>query len=170
MKKARFLFTIVAFGALTPGLSYAGEPSKPPAEQDSHANHTNSVRPADRVAGNQTRGKTDQTDGKHSNPKDDSHASKKIGLAGPIKTEPKHAPGDQLHQPGLKKPATAAKDGPMMNKTGNPHAQLAKPPLGNKAVAPRPGVVRIRNAAAAVIGRVRISGALDGATIRKHKP
>jgi hypothetical protein len=200
MKTARFLFTIIAFGALTLGLSHAGEPApqpteqvlrqnhpigtppqgavkpRPPMEQVLHENHSTRDRSADPAHGNQARGKLDPTDKKHSSPKDDSHAAKKIRQAVAVKTEPQRTPGHQVHQPGSKKPATAAKDRLQMNKTGKPRQQLAKSAVGNQALPPPPGRVRSRNATAALVGRVLITsnakysaGPLDGAAI-KRKP
>ena len=50
MKTARLLLTIVALGALTLGRSYAGQPSKPPAEQNLRQLHATHDRPASRQA------------------------------------------------------------------------------------------------------------------------
>ena len=179
MKTPRFLFTIIAFGSLTLGPSYADEPSKPPTGQVLRQKHSTSDRAADPAHGNKRRDKIDQTDGEHSNPKDDSHTVKKIGQAGPIKTEPKRAAGGQLHQAALKKAAIAAREGPVMNRTGNPHEQLAMLPAGKEAGAPPPGLGPSRRAAAAaalgkILGVTRITsnakssaGALDGAAIQR---
>jgi hypothetical protein len=52
MKTARFLFATIAFGSLTLGLGYAGEPSSQSSGQDPHKNHATSVRPAGPVHGN----------------------------------------------------------------------------------------------------------------------
>jgi hypothetical protein len=67
-------------------------------------------------------------------------------------TQAQSASANDLHQPGLNKPVTAAKDGLMMNKTGNPRQPLAKSPLGTGTPVPLPGVVRGRGAATASIG------------------
>jgi hypothetical protein len=57
MKTARFLFTIIAFGSLTLGLGYAGEPSSQSSGQDPHKNHATNVRPAGPAHGDKDQGK-----------------------------------------------------------------------------------------------------------------
>jgi len=163
MKTPRLFFMIVGFGALTLGLGFAGEPSKQPAEQDSHENHTAGARPAGRA-----QGKRDQVDRTHSQFIRSSQAS-------PISTQTKRTSGNEVHQSVLKKPATAANEGLMANKTGNHLEQLAKVPVGSGSTALLPGVVHGRSANAAVIGGMTPSSAkhsaaaVDGAGI-KRKP
>jgi len=184
MKKSRFLFAIVGFGALTLGLSYADEPSRPPAEQVLRQNHPTSDPSAGPPHGNQAHGKIDQKEEKpskpkedshDSKPKDDSHPSEKRRPAGPAKSLVKLPSEKESPQLELKKPVTGAKEGPWMSKTGKPHERLAKPPVGNEAIAPRPGVVRSRGATAALVGRVLITsnakysaGPLEGAAIKRY--
>jgi hypothetical protein len=210
MKTARILFTLVGIGTLNLGLSYADELSKQPTEQVLHENHSTSDPSSDPA-----HAKLKPTEEKILEPKDDGHASKKIGRAEAIKTDPerkpgdghretdpkrrpdddfhktnpkrkpgddvhktdpKHKPGDELHQPNLKKSATAAKEGPMIKKVGNPHDSPAKLPFGNEVVGLRPGVIRSRGATAALVGRVLVTsntkfsaGPLDAA-VKQGKP
>jgi hypothetical protein len=126
MKTARFLFTIAGFGALTLGLTFAGEPSRQPSGPAASENHTASDCPADPV---------------------------------------KRTSANDLHQPGLNKAATPAKDGLIMNKTGNPREQLARLPLGTRPATPLPGVVRGRVAATASIGGLAASSAKTSAAV-----
>jgi hypothetical protein len=181
MKMARFLFTTVGFGALTLGLSLAGEPSKQTSGQAPSEDQAASRRPAGQAQGNQARDNREQTDGTPSKSKADSRAFEQSRLAGPTKKampiqrpgqdRPKQAangheaPGNQrvvdthirrtpandLHQPGLSKTATVAKDGLMISTRGN-H-------LGGGTTAPLPGVVRGQGPAPASIGGVAASGA-----------
>jgi hypothetical protein len=170
MKTARFLFTIVGFGALTLGLSYAGEPSSHSSEQNPRENHTASARPAGRRQGN-----GDQMDRKPSLLHNNGHALERSSQAGPLHTQINRTLGNELHQPGLKKAATAATGGLMMNKIENHHQQLARLPVGGGTTAPWPGVVRSRSATLAAIGGLTASSAknsaaaLNGAAI-KRKP
>jgi hypothetical protein len=129
MKTARFLFTIIAFAALTPGAGFAGEPSSQTSERVPHKNHATS-----------------------------------------------RVPVSELHQPGLKKAATAANGGLMLNKMQNNHKQPARPTLGGRTIAPLPGVVHARSATKAVAGGgaaaagVKHPGlTLNGADFIKHK-
>jgi hypothetical protein len=199
MKTARFLFTLIAFGALTLRVSYADPPSKQPSQQDAHQNHATSDRSAIPAQGRQPPGKIDQTEGRplkpknnsqdakpkenggaedlkpkdegqHSKPKEDGRVSEKGRQAGPVKS-----PGKEPQQPESKKSATAAKVGPMTNKSGKPREPLARLPGGSEAVAPFPSR---RAAVAAALGKAldvtRITssarnsaGALDGAAVQR---
>jgi hypothetical protein len=177
MKQARFLFTVIAIGAWTLGVSYADGPSRQPSEQAARQNPAASDRSAH---GSQAPGKIEQADGKpskpkndrqnskedghakdlkpkddsgHSKPKEEGRVSEKGRKAGPVKSQGKKEP----KQPEPKKAATAAKVGPMTNKTGKPREQPAKSPAGNEALAPRPGLVRTRGATAALVSRVLIT-------------
>jgi hypothetical protein len=151
MKRARFLFIVIGLGALTLASSYAGEPSRQTV-------------------------KNERKDETLSKPREDGHSSAMGRQAGPPKSPPKLLPEIESHPPGLKKPATAAKAGPLTERTEKPREQPAKPPAGNAALAPRPGVVRNRGATAANVGRVLVTsntrysaGPLDGAAL-KRKP
>jgi 3-keto-L-gulonate-6-phosphate decarboxylase len=152
MKTARFLFTIIAFGSLTLGLGYAGEPSSQSSERNPHETHATSVKV-----------------------NDNGHASGKSIQAGPVNTRSKRAPVTEVHQPGLKKAATAANKGLMMNKIRNHHEQPARLPVGGGITAPSARLARDRGAAAATIGGAAASSAkhpaaaLSGADI-KRKP
>jgi hypothetical protein len=155
MNTARILFTIVGLGALTLGLCYAGESSKLPAEQGPHKSHATSVHPADR----------DQMDRKHSLSNSNGHGAERSGRTAPIYTQTKRASGNELHQPGLKKAATAANGGLMINRTGNQHGQPARLPGGSGAAASGTGVVRSRKAGAAGIGGITTSSARNSAAV-----
>jgi hypothetical protein len=165
MKTACILLTTVAFGSLTLVLCYAGEPSKLPAEREPDKNHATSVRPANR----------DQVERKHSPSNDSGHATERSSLAAPIHTQIKRPPGNELHQPGLKKAGTGANAGWMNNRTGNHHEQPARLAVGSGGTELLPGVVRSGNAGAMTIGGVttfsakRSAAALNGTTI-KRKP
>jgi hypothetical protein len=179
MKKARFLITIVGFGVLRLGrlgLVDAEEPSRPPAEQILRQNHPTGAllqeavksRPlaeqvlhenhstSDRSA-SPAHGKIDPKEEKPSHPKEDSHAPRKIGQEGRIKTEPKRITGDQLRKPDLKKSATAANGGSMMNKTGKPHEQLAKLRVDKETGLAHPDDVRSRVTTGTVLGGARMA-------------
>jgi hypothetical protein len=160
MKTARFLFTIIGLGALTLGVSHAGEPSSQSSGEDPHKNHATSVRPADPVHGNK-----DQMD----------RTSKKSSQALPINNQSKRAPVNEVHQTGLKKAATAANEGLMMNKIRNNHEQRARLPVGSGTTAPLPGAVHARSATVAVIGGLAASSGKHSAAVvngaaMKRKP
>jgi hypothetical protein len=158
MKTARFLFTMVGFGALTLGVGFAAEPSSPPSERVPRENHASSVRSVG--PGHGSRDHMERNSARSSQP-------------GPLHTQTKRALGNGLHQPGLKRAATAANGGWMMNKIEHHHEQPAKLPGGSGTTAPWPGVTRSRSAAAAVIGGLTASSAknsaaaLDGTAIRR---
>ena len=189
MKTTRFLFTIVGFGALTLGLSFAGEPSIQPSAPSPTENHATSDRPADQAQGSPGRGKSDQTDGTHSKSKDDSRASEQSSQAGPISkamathrpnqgrpkkganrqedpsgqrvndTQTKQPSVSNLHQPGLNQAATAARDGLRMNTIGSQRQPPARLPVVSATTAPLPCTVRGRGAASATIGGLAASSA-----------
>lgn len=170
MKMARLFFTIIGSGALTLGMGSAGEPPSQPSEQDSHAKHPASVRPADRVRGN-----GDQMDRRYSKSNSGRQTPDMRGPAGSFHTQSKSLPLHQLHQPELEGVATAANDGLMMNRMASHREPLAKLPAGTGTTAPWSGAVRGRGAATAVLGGAKASSAknstaaLDGAAI-KRKP
>jgi hypothetical protein len=157
MNTTRLLFAIIGFGTFTLAPSYADEPSKQATQHVLRQSHPTSEHAVEPAHGSPVRGTIDQPDGKHPKPRDDGHVAKKIGQAGHNKTEPNHPLGDQLHQLDVRKAATPGKNGPILNKAGNPRAQLAKPAPGNLDVAPHSGAVRSRNATAANVGRVLIT-------------
>lgn len=169
MKTARFLFTIIAFGSFTLGMSYAGEPSSQPSQpsaQQSGDNHAAGLRPADLPHGKHTAGKTESTDVKPSNPKEDTHAIAKKSQADPISAQTQSTSANKLPQPALKKATLAAKaglttGGLIMNKIGN---QLpAKLPVGSGTTAPRPGAFRGRSDTPMAIGGSTASSAKNSA-------
>jgi hypothetical protein len=114
MKKARFLFTIIAFGVSTLVASPADEPSKQPSEQDSHENHAARLRPAEPMPGNQAPGKTNPADVKPPSPNEDGHAAvlpkeqsqsaARSSQAGPTAARPKSAAGNKPPQPSAISP------------------------------------------------------------------
>jgi hypothetical protein len=137
MKTARFLSTLAGFGALTLGLSLAGEPSGQPSAKGPSKDQVADIHQAP----GQQRGDNTQT--------------KRASVSG-------------LHQPGLNQPVTAAKAGAMMNKTGNPREQLARPPLGTGTTGTTtslPGVVHGRGAATASLGGLVPSSAKSSAAV-----
>jgi hypothetical protein len=146
-------------------VGFAGEPSSQPSEPVFHANHTTGDRSAKPAHGNPVRAKTDQTDGNHSNPKDDGHASAKSSQAGPVNAQTKPTSGNELHQPGLKKAATAANDALMKNRIANHREQPAKLPVGSGTTASLPGVVRSRSASTAVVGGAAATNAKHSAAV-----
>jgi hypothetical protein len=171
MKTARFLFTIVVLGALTPGLNYAGEPSKLPAEPKLRQIHPTTIRPADRA-----HDRIDQAHRPHSSLINPGPSTERSSQVSPKNNQTKSASGNPLHQPGMKKAPTAGNDGLMLNNTANHHQRAAKLPVGTGSTTPWTGVVRSRNATAALVGRVLITsnakysaGPLDGAAV-KRKP
>jgi hypothetical protein len=165
MKTARLLLTIVALGALTLGRSYAGQPSKPPAEQNLRQLHATHDRPAS----------PEQAERKQSLSHNNGHASEKSSRQAPLKTPTQRASANELRPPGLKKAApTAAHGGWTRNKIEN-HHEPAQGPGGGGTTAPWPGVSRHRSATTAALGGGRTSSAknstaaLDGAAMRiKH--
>jgi hypothetical protein len=195
MKTARFLFTIVGFGALTLGLGFASEPSRQPSGQGPSEDQAASKRPVGLTQGNPVRGKAAPTEGQHSESKDDSHASEKSRQAGPIqKATPTHRPGQDrpkqvakgyedpagqrvdkiqtkrpsvkdLPQPGLNKAAVGAKPGLMMKTAGNQRQQFPRLPVGSGTTAPLSGVVRGRGAAPASIGGLTVASARSTAAV-----
>jgi hypothetical protein len=106
----RFLLTIIACGAFSLGLGYADEASKPASDRGSNENHAAGVSPAEPAHGKPAPGKTEPTDEKPSNPKDDSHAPVKPKEesdapaenrpAGPANPHTKSALVNKLPQPG----------------------------------------------------------------------
>jgi hypothetical protein len=93
MKTARFLFTMVGFGALALRLGFARETSdqaREPALSENRAKTTND-RSADQALGYPARGNRDQADEKHSKSNDDRHIFEKSSQADPImKAIPMH--------------------------------------------------------------------------------
>jgi hypothetical protein len=136
MKKTRFLFALVGFGAITFGLAYAGEPSRPSAEHASHPNHPTTLRPVERE-----HGKLEQSKQKHAALPDEGRA--------PLNPPARKVLPNEVH-PTESKKAASAKNGPMMNKTGSPHEQPDK-------LAPAPVLAHSRNATAALVGRVLVT-------------
>jgi hypothetical protein len=195
MKTARFLFTMVGFGALTLGLGFAGESSRQPVGQGPSENQTASDHHGDQEPGNRGHGNRDLADEKHSNSNDNRHVSQKSSQAGPIKeaipthrddqdrpkqvTNSQHDSGEKRvdnaqtkrasvndpHQPGLNQPVIAAKDGWMMNKTGKPREPLARLPVGGGATALSPVVVHGRVPAPVIIGGLAASSAKNSAAV-----
>jgi hypothetical protein len=86
MKSARFLFTIVGFGALTLGVSLASQPAGQSSGQGPDAsqatNLTTSGGSASYTGGKPEHDSQKQTDGKHSDSKDNSWISDKSSNAG----------------------------------------------------------------------------------------
>jgi hypothetical protein len=163
MKMVRYLFAVVGIGILTQGSSFAGEPSGQTSGQLPSENQTTGDRHAVSAPGSQSPGKTNKPDGKHSNPKDDNHASAKNIQAGPINVQAGRTPinnfSQNLPQPVLSQAATAAKSELMMNKIANHPEPPAKLPIGSGTTAPLSGVVRSHVAAAPIIGGVATSSA-----------
>lgn len=150
---------MIGFGAFTLGVGLAAEPSRQSSERMSRENHPTGVRSAGPV-----RGSREQMEPNFA----------KSSPAGPIKAQSKRTPLHELAQPRLKKAASAANGGGMMNKMENHHEPLAKLPGigGTKALGP--GLNRSRSAAPAVLGGLTTSGknstaALNG-TAMKRKP
>jgi hypothetical protein len=175
MKTARFLFIMVAFGAYALRFGYAGESPRQPAERIARENHPISHPSAGPAHGSQERGEIDQKEEKPSKVKEDSHTPEKARQAAPVKSQVKLPSEREPHQPEFRKPSTAAKDGPLMNRTEKPRQQSARLPAGDEALAPRPGVVRNRGATAANVGRVLITsnarysaGPLAGAAVKRN--
>jgi hypothetical protein len=171
MKTKLLLLTILGSGALTLGVSYAGESPRLPAKPDSHANHAAALRPAGPV-----RGDGSPMEPNHSQLNNTGHTSERSNPAGSLHTETKRPSLNGPHQLAVKKAAIAAKDGSTMHQTRNPHEQPARLPAGYQAVALRPGIASGRSATAAMVGRVLITsntkysaGPLDGVAI-KRKP
>jgi hypothetical protein len=158
MKTARFLFTLMASGSLALGLGYAGEPSSQSSKRETHENHTAS----DRLGG-PAHGKMDRTDGKPSNPKVEGHA-------GPVNSQVKRTPEKEPRQLELKKAAAAATEASIKKKIENQHVQLAHLLMAGGTAAATPGALRGPSATTTVIGKVRASGALDGAMVMKRRP
>jgi hypothetical protein len=164
MKTTRYLFTIIAFGALALGRSYAVEPAGKPSGQDLRQHHA-----ADRMndSGAQAERKVFQL---HNN----GRAPARTSQAGPVHIQSMHTSANGLHQPGLKKTASAANYKSMMNKTGSEHQQLARLSIGGGTTALSPGVVRGRSASAADTGGLSPSSvkhstaALDGAAVGRR--
>jgi hypothetical protein len=148
MKKARLLIIFVGCGTLTLGLSYAGEASKERREQALRDNRAASERPSAPLEG-----KKDQAAQKQDEPKPESHAAKKFGPAGPIKTEPRHLWGEPLHQPWLKKPGHAES---LTSRAGKPLEKSSKQLADPRDSGP-PVLARSRNATAALVGRVLVT-------------
>jgi hypothetical protein len=175
MKKARFLFTIVAFGAWTLGVGYAGEPSGQPAKQETRQNHAARDASGKAAQGRQERGKIDQKDGKESKPKADGHASEKGGKDRAAKSGAKRPLEREPHRLEPKKTAAAAKDGRMMIKKATFHEPPARLAAGKQAVAPRPGVVPSRSATTSAAGGAAVAATkhpgltLNGSDFIKHK-
>jgi hypothetical protein len=164
MKTARFLFAILGFGAVTLGMGFADEPSKQPSGQEPSENHTTTDRPADQAHGHvQDRPKQLAKSREDSGEKRGDH------------TQAKRASVNDLQQPGLKRAATAANGGLVMNKIDNHHGQPARLPVGSGTTAPAPGVIRSRSATETAIGGLPSLSAknsatgLNGTTI-KRKP
>jgi hypothetical protein len=158
MKKTCFLFTVIAFGSLSLGLGHAAELSSPSSKRETHE----SPAPSNR-SGAPPHGKTGRTDAKPSKLKEDAHA-------GPVKSQVKRAPEKEPHQLELKKAATAATKASIRKKTENQREQPARLVIGREATASTPGAIRGRSDTTTVIGKVRTSGALDGATVIRRKP
>jgi hypothetical protein len=158
MKTARFLFTVMAFGSLTLGLGYAGELSSPSSKRETRENAIASNR-----SGAPAHAKTDRTEGKPSKHEEDGHP-------GLVKPQVKRASEKEPHQLELKKAATAATEATMKKKAENQHEQPGKLVIAREATASTPGAIRGRSATSTVIGKVRMSGALDGATVIRRKP
>ncbi len=178
MKTARFLFTIVGSGALTLGLSYAGESSTQPTGQATYENHATSDRPADHARGKQVgpTGEAKPTQGHiRDRPKQVAKSYEGSGGKRGDNTQTKRASANDLQQPGLKRAATATDAGLMMNKIENRREPLIKLPVIGGTTTPAPGVVRSRSTTAAVIGGLAASSArnstagINGTTI-KHRP
>jgi hypothetical protein len=119
MKKARFLFTIIAWGVSTLGASSADEPPKQPSEQDSHENRASGLPPAGPVPGKLTPGKSEPADGKPSKPNEDGHAAvppkgeslpaARSSQAGPAAARPKSVAGNKPLLPAaISPPPTSA--------------------------------------------------------------
>jgi hypothetical protein len=137
----------------------------------------------------------DQPHGKPSKSKADGHASEQSNHTGPAskampRNRPDHnypipvgtshrdarnqqvehthalrTPAGDLQQPGLSKPATATRNGLMMNTQGKHREQPARVPVGSGSSAPLPGVVRGRGATAAGIGGLAPSSARSSAAV-----
>ncbi|MGD1083962.1 MAG: hypothetical protein ABSA47_04325, partial [Verrucomicrobiota bacterium] len=153
MNTIRFLFTLIAFGSFSLGLSYADEPSRQVPMQDNKTTEHSS----DSATGKPTPGKTAPTDGEASNPKDDvltdqrpgkptagktiptdgklpkadGHASAKGTQPGPLNPQPKITPPTKLPQPSAASPppASASKSAPANappSPSSNPAAPSAK--------------------------------------------
>jgi len=195
IKTPRLLFTIIGFGALTLGLSSAGEPPRQASGPGPSGDQATSNRLAGQVHGNQARDHGEQTDGKRSNSKNDSHPPEQSSQAGPTrkalptnrqgqdrpkqatnsrqepsgqrvdKTQSKRPSATALHQPGLNQTAAAAKDGVAMNPIGTHREQLARLPVGSGTTPPSHSVVRGQSAAAASIGGPAPSSAKYSAAV-----
>lgn len=166
MKTARLFLIILGLGAFNFGLSYAGEPPRPTAEQILRENHLASDRSPELAHGIQAHEKADPKVGKSAKPEEDSQdakpkaeslASLKSRPAGLVKSNVRFPSEKESHFPESKKPAPVAREGLLPGKTGKPREPLARSPVADEAGVPYRGVLCSRNATAAMVGRVLIT-------------
>jgi hypothetical protein len=160
MKTARLLFTLVGLGAFTLVVDLTAEPSTEHSGRMPRENHPANVRSVDSAHGSSEQIKPNLA---------------RSSQPGPLHTQIKRTWGNEFHQSLLKKAATAANSGRMMNKIENHHEPLAKLPGYGGTTAPGPGPSRSRSTTLAVLGGLTTASAknsmaaLNGAAM-KRKP
>jgi hypothetical protein len=148
MKTVCFLFTVVGFGALTLGITFADPPSGQSSSQlpgeGANQSHTSGDHPAHPVQGSQTNNNNDQTDKKHSQSNADSNTPEKVSQAGSTKTQPKRPSVKNTSQPtpGLNKTPAVVRGELPVNKLVTNSAQPPRPPAVGVTAVLGPGIVR----------------------------
>jgi hypothetical protein len=165
MKSTHCFFACVIVGVMSIGQSIAGEPSKLPAKHEAGEVHKTGDHSNNR----------DQTARSHSLLNNNVPAPERSTQPSLLHTQTKGALGNELHQPGSKKPGTPATSGLPMNKMENRHNQAVKLPAAGGTASLGPAMSRSRSRTTAELGGLTISkarnstAALDGSTM-KRKP